>query len=76
MAKRVLFSFDDRNLATLNRITEQGNFSSMADTVREALLVTGALQNQALQGFTEVVVRNPETKAEKVVTIPNLTMPK
>lgn len=70
--QRVLFSFDERSLDSLKRLTEQGRFSSMADTVRESLQVSRALQAQAEQGFTEVVVRNPETKEERVVVIPNL----
>jgi hypothetical protein len=71
--QRVLFSFDERSLDSLKRLTEQGRFSSMADTVRESLQVSRALQAQAEQGFTEVVVRNPETKEERVVVIPNLS---
>jgi Arc/MetJ-type ribon-helix-helix transcriptional regulator len=71
--QRVLFSFDERSLDSLKRLTEQGRFSSLADTVRESLQVSRALQAQAQQGFTEVVVRNPETKEERVVVIPNLT---
>jgi Arc/MetJ-type ribon-helix-helix transcriptional regulator len=71
--QRVLFSFDERSLDSLKRLTEQGRFSSMADTVRKSLQVSRALQAQAEQGFTEVVVRNPETKEERVVVIPNLS---
>jgi Arc/MetJ-type ribon-helix-helix transcriptional regulator len=70
--RRVVFSFDERSLDSLKRITEQGHFSSMADTVRESLQVSRALQTQAEQGFTEVVVRNPETKEERVIVIPTL----
>jgi hypothetical protein len=74
MAKtqRVMFSFDERSLETLQRIKEQGQFSSMADAVRESLQISRALQAQAGQGYTEIVVRNPETKHERVIVIPNL----
>jgi hypothetical protein len=44
----------------------------MADTVRESLQISRALQSQAQQGFTEVIVRNPETDEERVLVIPNL----
>ena len=53
----------------------QGRFSSMADTVRESLQISRALQSQANQGFTEVIVRNPETNEERVLVIPTLQGP-
>jgi Arc/MetJ-type ribon-helix-helix transcriptional regulator len=70
--RRVVFSFDERSLESLQKLTEQGRFSSMADTVRDSLQITRALQGQAQQGYTEVVVRNPETNEESVLVIPNL----
>jgi Arc/MetJ-type ribon-helix-helix transcriptional regulator len=70
--RRVVFTFDERSLDSLERLTEQGHFSSMADTVRESLQISRSLQSQAEQGFTEVIVRNPETKEERVLVIPNL----
>jgi Arc/MetJ-type ribon-helix-helix transcriptional regulator len=70
--RRVVFSFDERSLESLEKLTEQGRFSSMADTVRESLQISRALQSQANQGFTEVVVRNPESNEERVIVIPNL----
>ncbi len=71
-AQRVVFSFDERSLESLQRIREQGHFSSMADAVRESLQVSRALQSQAEQGFSELVVRNPQTGEERVIVIPNL----
>jgi hypothetical protein len=68
--QRVVFTFDDRSLESLKRIKEQGHFDSLADTVRESLRVSRALQTQAEQGYTEVVVRNPKTKEERVIIIP------
>jgi Arc/MetJ-type ribon-helix-helix transcriptional regulator len=68
----VVFSFDERSLESLQRIREQGRFSSMADAVRESLQVSRALQSQAEQGFSELVVRNPQTGEERVIVIPNL----
>src|ERR1700736_59653 len=70
--KRVVFSFDERSLESLQKLTEQGRFSSMADTVRESLQISRALQSQAGQGFTEVLVRNPETDEARVLVIPTL----
>ena len=37
-----------------------------------ALEVSRALQSQAVRGFTEVLVRNPETNEERVLVIPTL----
>ena len=48
--KRVVFSFDERSLESLEKLTQQGRFSSMADTVRESLQISRALQSQAGQG--------------------------
>lgn len=71
-SKRVAFTFDERSLATLEDMTEEGHFSSMADTVRESLQISRALQIQVKQGYTELVVRNPETGEERVIIIPSL----
>ena len=71
-SKRVAFTFDERSLLTLEDMTAEGHFSSMADTVRESLQMSYALQNQAKNGFTEIVVRNPETGDERVIVIPFL----
>ena len=67
-----MFSFDEQSLDSLKRITKQGRFPSMADTVRESLQVSRALQVHAGQGFTEVILRNPETQEERVLVIPGL----
>lgn len=71
-SKRVAFTFDERSLKNLEQMTDEGQYSSMADTVRESLQINRALQSQAKNGFTEVVMRNPETGDERVVVIPRL----
>lgn len=70
--RRVVFSFDERSLASLQKIKEQGRFSSLGAAVRESLQISQALQSQANQGFHEIVVRNPKTSEERVVVIPAL----
>jgi hypothetical protein len=74
MAKtqRVVFSFDERSLESLQKIKEQGRFTSMGEAVRESLQISRALQSQATQGFSEIVVRNPETREERVIVVPAL----
>jgi len=68
--QRVVFTFDERSLANLKDMVEQGQFGSMAEAVRESLAVNRALQQQSRQRFTEVVVRNPDTKQERVMVLP------
>lgn len=69
-SRRVVFTFDERSLDSLERLTKEGNYSSMADAVRDSLRLRWALQRQAEQGFVEIVVRNPKTKEEKILVIP------
>lgn len=71
--QRVVFTFDERSLESLKTMTDQGRYPSMANAVKDSLQITHALQNQAAQGFTEIIVRNPETNDERVVVIPSLT---
>jgi Arc/MetJ-type ribon-helix-helix transcriptional regulator len=75
MPKRVVFSFDDRSLESLERMTQQGKYPSMANAVRDSLQITRALQSQAERGFTEIIVRNPETGEERVIVVPELHVP-
>lgn len=70
--KRVVFTFDERSLESLEQLKEQSRSGSLAETVRSSLQVNRALQQQKEQGYSEVVVRNPETKEERVLIIPNL----
>ena len=72
MAQRVLFTFDPDSLERLRQVKEKGGFSSLATAVRESIYVSSVLQNQVAGGFTEVIVRNPKTKQEKVLVIPSL----
>lgn len=70
--KRVVFTFDERSLRSLEQIKENANFDSLAEAVRDSVSINRALQQQAQQGFTEVVVRNPDNQEERVIIIPNL----
>jgi hypothetical protein len=72
MSQRVVFTFDDNSLATLKQVKEKGSFGSLGTAVRESLTLSDTLQDQAVQGFTEVVVRNPKTNQEKTIIIPSL----
>lgn len=72
MAKRIVFSFDDRSLDRLEQVKEKGGFQSLGTAVRESIQINQALHDEASEGFTEVVVRNPKTKQEKTLVIPSL----
>ena len=73
--RRVVFTFDERSLESLDRLKEQGRYSSMADAVREALQVRRAIAQQAARGFTEVIVRNPKTREELMLVLPAVDGP-
>ena len=70
--KRAVFTFDERSLRALEVMTEEGKYNSMADTVRESLQISRALQTQAKQGFSEITLRNPDTEEKRVIVIPHL----
>ena len=72
MAKRIMVTFDERSSDTLDRITQKCKFNSTAATVRNSLDLTDALQQQAEEGYTQVIVRDPKTNKEKVLVIPGL----
>lgn len=73
-SRRVAFTFDDRSLRTLEGMTRKGQYSSMGDCVRESLQITRALHLGARQGFTELVVRKPGSRHERVIVIPRLQL--
>lgn len=70
---RVIFSFDDRSLESLKKVTEDGHYASMAETVRDSVTINKALREQVEQGYSEIVLRNPKTGEERVVVIPKIT---
>ncbi|HEY5177899.1 MAG TPA: hypothetical protein VII95_20280 [Terriglobales bacterium] len=67
--QRVVFTFDNRSLESLKTIAGKEQ-ASMAEAVRRSLEIRRALQQQSENGFSEVVVRNPKTKQERVLVIP------
>jgi len=72
MSKRIVFTFDERSLGSLQHVKEKGGFSSLGTAVRESILINQELHDQASEGFSEVVLRNPKTKQEKTLVIPSL----
>jgi hypothetical protein len=74
--RRVVFTFDERSLESLKKMTHQGRYPSMANAVKDSLQISRALQAQAGQGYTEIIVRNPETNEERVIVVPSLVTSK
>ncbi|GGR16588.1 hypothetical protein [Deinococcus ruber] len=72
--KRVVFTFDDTSLRTLEQMTEEGKYTSMADCVRESLQITRALITLAEHGFSELLVRNPRTNGEREIVVPRFRL--
>lgn len=69
-AKRVVFTFDERSLVSLESLKQKKGYGTLAETVRDSIRITGAIQKQSENGFTEVIVRNPVTGQEKVMIVP------
>lgn len=69
MPKRVVFTFDDRSLDALETLKQAKGHSTLAETVREAVRLYGAIQKQAEAGFVELVVRHPINGQERVLVL-------
>ena len=72
MSQKVVFTFDDASLASLNDIKEKMGFSSLGSAVRDSIDVSETLQDEVENGFTEIIVKNPKTNEEKTIVIPSL----
>lgn len=67
--QRIVFSFDSKSLDVLKELAQEDD-GSMAQAVRKSLEIRRALSRQRHDGFKEVVVRNPKTKQERVIVLP------
>ncbi|ULH17376.1 hypothetical protein MF271_19490 (plasmid) [Deinococcus sp. KNUC1210] len=72
--KRVAFTFDETSLRTLEQMTEEGKYTSMADCVRESLQITRALSTLAGHGFSELHVRNQHTSEDIEIVVPRFRL--
>ena len=66
---RLVFTFDQKNSRILESMTRDSRFSSIAETVSEALRVLRGLQSQAKVGYSDVIVQNPETLERKKLVV-------
>ena len=67
VSKRVVFTFEAESFSSLEKLQEDGDYPSLAETVKDSLKILWAVQKQAKQGYTELIVRNPNTDTEKLV---------
>ena len=67
---RLVFVLDSKSLAGIKGIQKDGNHDTMADTVKDALMIKRAIQTQAKEGFVQVILRNPKTGDERILPIP------
>jgi len=67
MSKRILFTFDDQSLSTLEEVTSDGGFSSMAEAVRCGLMILKALQRQSQDGYSRVIVEKGSKSREVIL---------
>ena len=69
---RVVFTFNQNSLAALEEIKENGNYSTLAETVHDSLQITRTLQKLAQRGYRQIIVRDPKTDEERLLTIPTI----
>ena len=73
--ERIIFSFDRHTKQQLVEITESGGFPSRAQAVRTSVGLFRQLQSLKEQGFTQLIMRNPENGAELHVDSTALGIP-
>lgn len=71
MTKCVTFTFDQYNYLILYELAESSGRTT-GQVMGESLQVMRVLRQQVEQGYTEIILRNPKTGAERVVVIPSL----
>jgi len=72
--RQVVFTFDEDSIRTLEEMTEEGQYSCMAECVKESLQITQLFSGLARKGFTQVVMRRPGSDTERVLVVPRLEM--
>jgi hypothetical protein len=65
----VVLNVDKGAQRLLDDVTKDSNSSSLMNTVDAALRIVRALQEQAKEGYCEVIVQNPETLDRRLLVI-------
>ena len=71
-SRRIVFTFDERSLESLERVQKRLGAKSLAEAVRISLALADSLQREAELGFVEVITRSPKTGLERVMGGPAL----
>lgn len=69
MVRKVLFTFKDNHLEKLLQIQKEGSYTTPMECLGEALRILNGLQEQAKEGYYEIIVRNPRTGEERTVVL-------
>ena len=72
MKTRIAFTFDEQSFNVLTTLKEKGRYETLGKTVSNSIRILKTFHNQAEQGYSEVVLRNPKTNQERVLIIPSL----
>lgn len=67
MSKRIVFTFEQSAYEDLVALKASTKAKSLASVVREGLRLAKAYQAQSEAGYTEKIVRNPETNKERTL---------
>ena len=62
--KRIYFDFSEEAEAQLKRVVRLGNYKTMADAIRIAIATEQGIQEEARRGYTQLILRNPNTGKE------------
>jgi hypothetical protein len=68
--KEVLLVFNNMSYRILESMQELGGFPSAPATIHMALRILRALQEEALEGYSDVVVQHPFTGDQRIIDIP------
>ena len=63
----MVFTFEAESFSALEKLQEDGDYPSLAETVKDSLKIMRTLHQHAKRGYTELIVRNPNTDTEKLV---------
>ena len=69
MNKRVVLSFDAVAFGNPEELRRKGGFKSIAEAIKDALVVRTMLHRQAEQGFSQLLVQNPDSRKERIVAL-------
>lgn len=58
---------DPQSKRILKQMRDEGGFRSDADLIRAALRILRTLQEQALAGYSDLIVQNPENGEQQLV---------